>query len=150
MCMAASLPLREQQREFTRQRLMEAARDVFSETGYMAATIEDIAARAGASRATFYLHFRTKADLVSALVGDAESAAIERYRSFDTLLTDPAGHTPEQLHAWLAEWLEIWREGARFNAALMQASTADPEIENRMIRLSTQLIDTLENYLARW
>jgi AcrR family transcriptional regulator len=146
----ASVPLREQQREFTRHRLMEAAREVFAETGYLAATIEDIAARAGASRATFYLHFRSKAAVVTALIEHGEAVAVERYRALDELLTHPAGHSRAQLRAWLADWLEIWRASARFNAAMLQASTAEPDVEKRLIVLSTGLIDTLDGYFSRW
>src|ERR1700756_4261765 len=52
--------LREAQKEFTRQRLLDAAEELFESVGYRSATIEEIANRAGANRATFYLHFQGK------------------------------------------------------------------------------------------
>ena len=61
--------LRDEQKRFTRQRLIDAALEVFAETGYAAATVEDITRAAGASRATFYLHFKRKADIVTELLG---------------------------------------------------------------------------------
>lgn len=48
----------------TRARLVGAAFDVFSEHGYDAATVEDIAARAGVNRRTFFRHFKTKEDVI--------------------------------------------------------------------------------------
>ena len=60
--------LREQQKQFTRDRLLTAALAAFVENGYTPARIEDVAARAGASRATFYLHFGGKAEIVHALM----------------------------------------------------------------------------------
>jgi AcrR family transcriptional regulator len=51
---------RRQQREETRQRVYEAALQVFREDGVVAARIEDITDRAGVSRGSFYFHFPTK------------------------------------------------------------------------------------------
>lgn len=54
---------RDQQREATQQRVYGAALAIFRRDGVADARIEDIAALAGVSRATFYFHFPTK-DLV--------------------------------------------------------------------------------------
>src|SRR5690349_24356878 len=55
--------IRQMQREFTRSRLTEAAVQLFSSAGYIATTIDDITAAAGTTRATFYLHFKSKAEV---------------------------------------------------------------------------------------
>lgn len=62
--------MRDAQKRFTRLRLIEAAKGVFAENGYASATIEDITNAAGASRATFYLHFKGKAEIVNELFLD--------------------------------------------------------------------------------
>lgn len=54
------LPLRERQRQRRRQDLIEAAREVFYETHYILATVEDILQRAEISRPTFYRYFSDK------------------------------------------------------------------------------------------
>lgn len=51
---------RRQQREETRQRVYEAALEVFRQDGVVASRIEDITDRAGVSRGSFYFHFPTK------------------------------------------------------------------------------------------
>lgn len=48
----------------TRQRLVDAAFDLFAERGYDATTVEDIAARAGLGRTTFFRNFRSKEQVV--------------------------------------------------------------------------------------
>ena len=64
---AGQLSLREEQKLFTRRRIVDAALKVFEETGFRAASIDQIAKRAGANRSTFYLHFKSKADLGQAM-----------------------------------------------------------------------------------
>ncbi|MCF2531101.1 TetR/AcrR family transcriptional regulator [Yinghuangia soli] len=89
--------LRAQHKQLTRRRLLAAAVDVFEEKGYEAATIDDVVARAGAARATFYLHFSGKADIVAELAAriwrDTESMFVE----FGTL--------PDWSHATIRGWL---------------------------------------------
>ncbi|MFG1921983.1 TetR/AcrR family transcriptional regulator [Cryptosporangium sp. NPDC048952] len=59
--------LRDRQRELTRQTIFEAALEVFGNKGYHAVTVDDIVKRAGISRATFYLHFNSKATVLRGL-----------------------------------------------------------------------------------
>ncbi|MBB4699637.1 TetR/AcrR family transcriptional regulator [Sphaerisporangium siamense] len=47
-----------------RRRLAEAAVALFDENGYDATTVDDIAARAGVSRSTFFRHYRSKDDAI--------------------------------------------------------------------------------------
>ncbi len=52
----------------TRARVLEAAIEVFSERGIRAATLEDVAARAGVTRGAVYGHFSGKPALAAALI----------------------------------------------------------------------------------
>jgi AcrR family transcriptional regulator len=71
----------------TRQRLIAAARDVICDAGLKHARMEDIAARAGVSRAAAYYHFNTKADLIGAIVDDLCAGLTDVVRS--TLVDGP-------------------------------------------------------------
>ncbi len=53
-----------------KQRLLEAAREVFSRRGYRDSTIADITAEAGVGKGTFYLYFRGKEELFREVVRD--------------------------------------------------------------------------------
>ncbi|MBP0592691.1 TetR/AcrR family transcriptional regulator [Paraburkholderia sp. LEh10] len=59
---------REQRKEQTRERLLNAARDIFSTKGFIAASVEDIAATAGYTRGAFYSNFEGKTDLLLELL----------------------------------------------------------------------------------
>ncbi len=59
---------RSARREATRQRLLDAAREVFAERGVIGGTVEDICERAGYTRGAFYSNFTDKDDVLHALV----------------------------------------------------------------------------------
>ena len=61
--------------EKTRQRIIDAAFDVFTSKGFTRATLEDIAASAGVTRGAIYWHFIDKVDLFIALSEEIEGAA---------------------------------------------------------------------------
>lgn len=60
--------LRERQKAERSRRILQAAARLFSETGYGAVRIEDIAEAAEISVGTFYNYFETKGDLLLAIV----------------------------------------------------------------------------------
>lgn len=53
----------------TRDRLLDAAGEVFSEKGVTRASLDDIARAAGLTRGAIYWHFKNKTDLIEALWG---------------------------------------------------------------------------------
>ncbi|MCX4161966.1 MULTISPECIES: TetR/AcrR family transcriptional regulator [Paraburkholderia] len=54
---------REQSKDQTRQRLLDAAQAIFMKKGFTAASVEDITAAAGYTRGAFYSNFRSKPEL---------------------------------------------------------------------------------------
>lgn len=73
------LSLRERNRLRTRQELLDAALEVFAESGYGSATVETIAARAGASKVTLYTYFpQGREELFRELYEQVNSNLIEK------------------------------------------------------------------------
>ena len=62
----------------TRATLLNAAREVFAESGFAEANIAEVVSRAGASVGSLYHHFGGKADLYLALFEDYQSRQEER------------------------------------------------------------------------
>jgi AcrR family transcriptional regulator len=56
--------------EATRQRILEAAEEVFGEQGYYEASISEITRRAKVAQGTFYLYFHSKREIFAELVVD--------------------------------------------------------------------------------
>jgi AcrR family transcriptional regulator len=143
------LSMREQQRAFTRRRLMEVAQQLFASQGYPETTVDDIARTAGASRATFYLHFKSKAELMGSAIDAMVPMAVETYHVLDEQLADDGPQLPSRLRGWLAEWLERWTDGAQASHATLQATMLEPEVEMHYLRLSETLVDSLVGYFDR-
>ena len=59
---------RAEQRELTRQRLLDAAADVFNRLGYHGASLDLVAEAAGYTKGAVYSNFATKGDLFMALL----------------------------------------------------------------------------------
>ena len=57
----------------TRQDLLDAALQVFSQQGYQAARLQDIAREAGVTRGAIYHHFGSKAELFNTLMDEASA-----------------------------------------------------------------------------
>lgn len=65
-------------RDDTREKLFEAAARVFEEQGISGASIEDIAAAAGFTRGAFYSNFKSKDELIIAMIEDHVAQSIRR------------------------------------------------------------------------
>ena len=61
----------------TRNRLLRAAYEQFSETGYRGTQVADICARAGMSVGTFYQYFRSRSDVMTTLVSEAVRGTLD-------------------------------------------------------------------------
>jgi AcrR family transcriptional regulator len=92
---------RAEARELTRQRVRQAALELFIEQGFGVTTVEAIVARAGFTRGAFYSNFADKEELFLELATDKLEEHIEsatrvvRHSSPDRLLTD--------LRSWSAQ-----------------------------------------------
>lgn len=124
-------PRRREQARATRRGILQAARELFVEGGYVATTIGSIAARAGVSPETVYATFRNKRSLLSELIDvsivgdDAPVPVLERAWVQD-LRDEPDSRRRLQILARngrliLERWSPIYD-------VLRGAAAADPEI----------------------
>lgn len=73
----------------TRDRLFEAAAEVFERQGIAGASIEDIASAAGFSRGAFYSNFANKDELVLALLDEHVAVAVAKVEELFAATADP-------------------------------------------------------------
>jgi AcrR family transcriptional regulator len=101
-----STSLRAQSKLKTRRRVLDAARGLFMQRGYEAATIRDIAAEAGLSTGAVFASFADKTDLFNAVMAEDFLSLVERLRD----AADPDADVDQAL-------LSIFRAGYEFHGA---------------------------------
>ncbi len=119
--------IRAARKRLTHELLLATARDLFEAKGYAATTIDDIASGAGMTRATLYLHFSSKAELLEQLVSGVEEL-------FDTGEHAPLEEVarssdPAVIRSWLERKLEQWADFRPYLAMIAQ-SDAEPGISS--------------------
>ena len=87
----------------TRQRILEAAGEIFAEQGFRNTTVRDICHLAGANIAAVNYHFGDKQALYLEVLRYAHHCSEEQYPPNLGLLPDPT--PPERLHAFVRSFL---------------------------------------------
>ncbi|MFG6403847.1 TetR/AcrR family transcriptional regulator [Microbacterium sp. P04] len=102
----SSAPTR--RRENTRQRLLEAAAQVFAEVGLDAASVEAVCEAAGYTRGAFYSNFASKEELFLDLAADTAARQVEAVRARIAQITasGTSADVPEEALAIVREVLE--------------------------------------------
>jgi len=72
---------REQNKAENRTALLKAARAVFAEMGYGAASVRDIVRRTELASGTFYNYFKDKDEIFEAVVGELTGELLKRHRN---------------------------------------------------------------------
>jgi AcrR family transcriptional regulator len=137
--------LREQQKIMTRERLVDGALEVFGTKGYPAATVDDIAAAAGASRATFYLHFKSKLHCLEALLFERLEPDLGTILGeLDRVLADGSR---EDLRGWVKDMLRWCDEHQTLLIVMEQVWGSERKAAGG---LQLQYTDYLPSLAERW
>ena len=124
--------------ERTRERLVEAAKEIFEEHGFLNARVDDIVARAEQSHGSFYYYFNSKEDVFRAI-----AAALDE-RLFapldDVILAESALARGERIREATRRYLESYRREARMMELIEHVSRYDAEVN--ALRLARHKRDT--------
>jgi AcrR family transcriptional regulator len=135
--------LRQEHRDATRRRITAAARRVFIRKGYAKATIEEITAAAGVSRATLYLHFDSKFALLTAATEKMRMDTSESARQLTDVL---ARGDRAELRQWV-DWTLNWYAGNRPIAL----AAAEAELsEDKPSELLQGFREQMEPWVETW
>jgi AcrR family transcriptional regulator len=136
----------------TRQLLLDAARKVFAERGFNAATVEQIVDRAGFTRGAFYVSWTDKADIMW------ELAANESLASFTKLEQKLSAAELDEKMDVLQSWFDTLSEPrpmsrARNELMHQAADTADgqrrqAEVFENERRVIARVVGEIENVLG--
>ena len=114
----------------TRIQILEAARAMFEELGYYGAGLEAAAKKAGVSRQAIYLHFPSKAELLTELhlhiFATDVAPAVERHPVTDAMTAW------EAIDATIASNVEVVARIWRIHEALTVARRQHPEVDQTL------------------
>jgi AcrR family transcriptional regulator len=123
----------------TRARIMSAALELFIHKGFAATTTRELAEQLGFTKAALYYHFRTKDDLLEALVTPAFIALREILDSV------PDRPNDSQRHQLLASYIDLTIGSSQ----LVQAFASDPSMSRRpVLRANWTMFQELSAKLA--
>jgi AcrR family transcriptional regulator len=106
----------------TRDRIKQAVHELLAEGSFHAAAVEEVAARAGVSRATLYQHFRSRIELVDAICETFdENPALLRLRE-----TVELADADEALAETLALTVRFWSSEDGVLRQLYGVAAVDP------------------------
>lgn len=139
---------REQSRDQTRQRLLDAAQSIFLAKGFVAASVEDIAELAGYTRGAFYSNFASKSELfLQLLKRDHENVMGDMRAIFE------GGETREQMEeSVLRYYSSHFRDNECFllwMEAKLQAAR-DPEFRVGFIACMGELREATTEYIRQF
>jgi AcrR family transcriptional regulator len=113
---------RQERKSQTRERLIDAAAQVFADLGFEAATLDEVAAAAGYTKGAVYSNFESKTDLFIALIERRiEVQSAEHARRFEGLdlqamargMTDAADKETDSDKRWVVLAVEFWLHAMR-------------------------------------
>ncbi|HVU61646.1 MAG TPA: TetR family transcriptional regulator [Mycobacteriales bacterium] len=138
---------RAEQVERNRAVLLDAARDVFLEAGYVGATVDAIAERAGFSTGVVYSQFGGKPDLFLALIERRiEERAAEHERAVEGL------SGPAVIHALVNTSVADMRQHPGWTRVLIEfraLAARDPDLNKRYATLHEMTVQRLAGAMAR-
>src|SRR5690242_14505397 len=133
-------------KEATRQRLLDAAEQVFAEKGYHGAGVDDIIRASDSSKGGFYFHFPNKQAIFLALVDALTpklAASIDRAIAAET---DPVA----QLDAALRTVLDLFARHRRLSKILLvEAVGLGHGFDEKLMRTRGQFARMIQTHLDR-
>jgi AcrR family transcriptional regulator len=111
----------------TRTRLLDAAKAVFQDDGFLEARISDIAERAGLSHGSFYHYFDSKEQIFREVATAVEE---ELTSPVDAVIFDPASTAPprERIREGIRRHLVSYRDEAAMMGVIEQVSRYDEHV----------------------
>lgn len=112
----------------TKQLILDAARKIISLKGFAGARISDIVAKAGLAQGTFYLYFKSKQEVVSALAEQLTASQTERIMAFENIgPTMRREEFIEKIYSVFDSYMQFFKQNADIMRVLAGEISNDPK-----------------------
>ena len=122
----------------TKERIMEAALELFAQNGYLGTSMSDIAGKLGITKAALYKHYAGKQEILDRIVERMNEMDYERAEKYEMPEAEPDGfaeaylHTPvEKIRAYSAAQFDHWTKepfSTNFRKMLTLEQYRDPKL----------------------
>lgn len=129
----------QRRRSATRAAILLAAKEVFADSDYVHAKIEDIIRAAGVSRATFYAHFESKLELAYAIYDEIAPQSTALFAK----LPEAADNGLPSVIAWLRGFVGIHVEHRYVTPLIAQLQLFESGFRERILSDAEAIIDQL-------
>jgi len=131
-----------------KQSILMAAKDVFADKGYHAAGVADIIDKAGIARGTFYLYFKSKRDVFSALIDYTFDSIREKMSPIET--ADPLVIIPGLLGNIGVIRNFFFNDPEMAKIVIREAVSLDSDSSDRVEEIQRRLADWLTGLVGQW
>jgi AcrR family transcriptional regulator len=135
----------------TRQQILDAAYLQFRRRGFTRIGVDEIAAAAKITKRTLYYHFKSKDDLLAAVLEAQHEMALKAFRTFGDSLTGTPHQIVDALFEQLVEWVSkpYWAGSGFTRLAMELADLPGHPARNIARRHKAVLEESLANLLAK-
>lgn len=131
---------KERQKEQLRKELIDAALELFQEKGLESTSVDDIVARIGIAKGTFYIYFKSKSELVQAVL---ENALEDLESRMSTAMANAPEDAPAGLEAVVKALLSFFEAHSAMTDILISGAKLPSDLSDDFYtryNASTQLI----------
>lgn len=113
--------------EIKRQHIVSTANELFYQRGYHQTSLANIADACGIPKGNFYFYFKTKDDILTAVVDDREERLKVRLEEWGKEYADPLDRLLRMSEIVVRDWSEIVRYGCPMGTLALELGKQDDE-----------------------
>lgn len=131
----------------TRQKILQAAREVFADRGFNKATAEEISSRAGVGYGTFYLYFEDKRQALHTILSEVDAELYEPRKAEEKQSIGLGALAT--IKTTIAGFFESFKANADVLKICHELAAVDPEFKERHDKVRARLINRMKEHLAK-
>lgn len=135
--------------DLNRQRIVEAADELFYHQGYNQTSFSDIAQAADLSRGNFYYYFKSKDDILSAVIASRRARLSEQLDAWSDPATEPREALCRFVRVMLDNRGEVLRYGCPVGSLTQELSKTQRKLQAEAIALFEVLREWLVDQMTR-
>lgn len=128
----------------TRDHILETANQLFYQNGYNQTSFSDIARQAGIPKGNFYYHFKSKGDILLAVIEGRITRSREMLQQLDQQLDDPLERMLKFVDAVTGDIENITRFGCPMGSLTTELGKGEHPYKNR----AREMMDVFAHWLG--